>query len=383
MTVEYESEQSDQGTSVSDFNDGDLIGGNGSRSEKDQSDFYVFAHNCTGHVPSFFANVGTIRFITPQLDRLPASLRCEWKISVESNLYLSVNFLDFQLFGPCTFSNMVIREGSHRSSSKVAELCSDSEPRPVHSKHNVMYFQLYVEKLARFPEITLRFQASEEPNFPTMHVHFDTNTSGYITSPGYDGVSFHQTFLDHSYTLRVPLQHVVMLSFSRFHLESSDGCVDDYLSLYAVYDATNASLVWRKCGTAVIHTAVFYTSLLFHLHVETSRRVGFKALFSFHHSHLAPRQLDSGQFDCTSPSYNLFRQHLACNLVPECDSGKDEQGCPHDTEACDGQLQLGTKCYRFVSWTREASWNQASRECQRTGATLVTLKTSREWSAVS
>ncbi|KAL8613107.1 hypothetical protein ACOMHN_035048 [Nucella lapillus] len=47
-----------------------------------------------------------------------------------------------------------------------------------------------------------------------------------------------------------------------------------------------------------------------------------------------PLRLKNGLFDCSTPFYETFKQHLECNLITECENGEDERDCPSTSDSC-------------------------------------------------
>ena len=73
------------------------------------------------------------------------------------------------------------------------------------------------------------------------------------------------------------------------------------------------------------------------------------SLSSTQRTKLPPRQ-GSGLYNCSVGDYWKFRQHLDCNLVVECEDGRDETAhCPFSSPACHGWIAFRNKCYTFVS----------------------------------
>ena len=69
--------------------------------------------------------------------------------------------------------------------------------------------------------------------------------------------------------------------------------------------------------------------------------------FSLLKMEAAPKLASEGKFDCSSPTYEDFKEHLRCNLRTECEYGEDELGLYRSTEClvflplhkfCDGVL---------------------------------------------
>ncbi|PVD27185.1 hypothetical protein C0Q70_12339 [Pomacea canaliculata] len=92
---------------------------------------------------------------------------------------------------------------------------------------------------------------------------------------------------------------------------------------------------------------------------------------------------DSGLWNCSVPHYNTFKQHLECNLEPECHGGEDEgPHCPYSSPACNGSVAIGNKCFISLKSSGFMSWPSSSRECRSRGGNLANIKTKQEQDAL-
>ncbi|PVD27184.1 hypothetical protein C0Q70_12338 [Pomacea canaliculata] len=88
---------------------------------------------------------------------------------------------------------------------------------------------------------------------------------------------------------------------------------------------------------------------------------------------------DSGLWNCSVPHYNTFKQHLECNLEPECHGGEDEgPHCPYSSPVCNGSVAIGNKCFISLKSSGFMSWPSSSRECRSRGGSLANMKTKQE-----
>jgi hypothetical protein len=104
---------------------------------------------------------------------------------------------------------------------------------------------------------------------------------------------------------------------------------------------------------------------------------GFKMLFSFHTDTDKPVPDESGLWDCSSPSYELWKQHVACNLITECQHSEDELGCGFTSPQCRGAIAYGDRCYQFHVQQTPLSWEDARSACVSRSGDLASFYTYR------
>ena len=239
------------------------------------------------------------------------------------------------------------------------------------------------------PAFKIEFESFKEDVRKGLSVQFSTPQTGDISQWGYDGMKSYLCFTRASYTLHVPENHVVMLSFSRFHMLNfwSDCPTGKGLSLYSLNRTGGATLIFIKCGQPeIIPAEVYNSSLRFHFETGTNcplGATGFKALFSFHPTSQTPQKLSSGLFNCSTPVYSTFKQHLDCNLEAECEGNEDEgEHCSFSSPLCKGRVSSGGKCFSYIDWKRLISSHGAQRECELLSGDLAMMKTESEWESV-
>ncbi|KAK7098670.1 hypothetical protein V1264_002917 [Littorina saxatilis] len=209
--------------------------------------------------------------------------------------------------------------------------------------------------------------------------------SGYMTSPGYDGISRLPWGVDVTKELTVPDGHVVMISFQRV-----DVCSPKFRPRSPPLEL---SIVGSKQKATDFSSAGVYktSAVAIRLHVDRcvkkSTRTGFNMSFSFHPVTETPPKLGNGLFDCSVAYYSAFRHHLDCNLRTECQDGRDEtHHCPYSSVACKGKVASGNKCLVHVSRTVLADlkpwlpnpYDGFRSYCRHLGGNLVTIKSLAE-----
>ena len=265
--------------------------------------------------------------------------------------------------------------------------CKGDNPQPLLSSTNQVRTSLFVEANAYFPLLSVSYAVTSPGRHPKMAISVTSPSSGYVTSPGYDGVARYAPYVNSFHRLSVPGGHAVMVSFPRFHLQrpGAGGCYD-YLRVYVLPGGGGDSRVLRDthCGQRAVPPSVYGSSLSLHFHSDyKTQRLGFKLLFSFHPRDAAPQRAPrSGLLACDTPAFAAFRDHVACNYVTECQRGEDEAPgqCPRSSDACRGAVRYGSTCYMYFS-RRWLSWDEAAEECRRRNASLAGFKTAAELAA--
>ncbi|PVD27155.1 hypothetical protein C0Q70_12309 [Pomacea canaliculata] len=246
---------------------------------------------------------------------------------------------------------------------------------------NQIFFQ--IRTVNAIIEFKIRFTANDEDFRMMLPLVSTSPTSGYVTTWGFDENRRHPCFMNASRTVHVPPNHVVMVSFyiDIHSYERMNLCSMISIQLYEINHG-NLSLKMEICYNSVVPTLVLIHSIQvrFYAHICFGR--GFKMSFSFHTVNESPVKLDSGLWDCSVPHYSKFKQHLECNLEPECHGGEDEgPRCFFSSFACNGSVAVGNKCFSSFKSKGYSTWSSASRECRNRGGNLGNTKTKQERNA--
>ena len=247
-----------------------------------------------------------------------------------------------------------------------------------------------IERPTALPDFRVVFTSTAEPPWSRMTPVFTSPVSGFITSPGFDVTRPYGPFLDASYNLSIPEEHVLIVSFPHFDLAIPPHFfpVDDVVKLSVVNPDGVVEEEYSHNETGYIPPYVFRSATLVIQFITGNsaswlrHNSGMNVSFSFHPLSAAPRRLDSGLFDCAVPHYHSFKQHVHCNLESECEGGEDEGGhCPFSSPACRGLVDAGEKCFLSVDSDDELPWEAARGDCRRRGGDLAMMKTPEEWEA--
>ncbi|MCJ8728547.1 hypothetical protein PDJAM_G00005700 [Pangasius djambal] len=203
---------------------------------------YVSINASTDCSRVFTAPTGV--FTSPNYpNNYPNSRECIFKIIVEVNNQIMLNFTDFTLEGgsSCVFDYVEIRDGGFETSPLIGRYCSDQAPPLVLSHSNRLW---------------IKFRSDSSITYKGFSAHWDgtqtgcggslTTSVGSFTSPNYP-LPYHPN-AECYWHIKISAGSKIQLSFGDFHLESSTGCYYDYL---AVYDgnSTNARELARLCGS--------------------------------------------------------------------------------------------------------------------------------------
>ena len=374
----------------------------------------VSLKDCTGNGSTIYGTEGVVLSLQSNKDSLrqgPADdYSCEWRIVVPEGRYVVLTADILGSGGHCkSKSGLLISTWEPESEDpslfsgrpfllRCAVLLSKSPTffrRSRAIQFSVLsYFGINLAAALQdrsdiptdLPDFKVVFSSTTEQLWTQMSPVFTSPASGFMTSPGFDAIRPYGPFLDASYNLSIPEEHVVMVSFPYFALIDLPG---HFVKLSVVnrddvVEEEHSHAKTQYIPPYVFHSAtvvVQFVSRNIDNYAELAR--GMNLSFSFHPVTAAPRRLDSGLFDCSvSAHYASFEQHVHCNLEPECEGGEDEGGhCPFSSPACRGWVEAGGKCFFPVDSDGALSWEAAQRGCERRGGDLAMMKTPEEWEA--
>ncbi|KAK7474595.1 hypothetical protein BaRGS_00034179, partial [Batillaria attramentaria] len=235
------------------------------------------------------------------------------------------------------------------------------------------------------PRSTLEAGAKKE-----LELHFTSNVSGYIQTPGWNenGETTYFSHMKSVVQVEVPHNHKVLISIHHVDIEASDGpgCAFDSLVLYARFTQFYTHTIWNVCGSRYPSPELFGARTFFVEFVtdRSTEMTGFRLHFSFHEVSALPEQLPGGKWNCSGQNWVNFQQHFLCNLVTECAGAEDEQNCSYATDLCGpGLISVAGGCYSLVLPYKEVTWDEASRGCLSREQRLASLNTFDKWRDVT
>ncbi|XP_066539114.1 cubilin [Hoplias malabaricus] len=178
-------------------------------------------------------------------ENYPMSRECTYKIIVEINMQIMLNFTDFQLEGgsSCPFDYVEIRDGGFETSPIIGRYCSDQAPPLVISHSNRLWIKFRSDSSVTFKGFSAHWDGTQTGCGGTL-----TTSVGSFTSPSYP-LPYHPN-AECYWHIKVNAGSNIELRFEDFHLEASSDCYFDYL---AVYDgnSTNARELAKLCGNQI------------------------------------------------------------------------------------------------------------------------------------
>ena len=361
------------------------------------ADVKLFYENCSFFsYQHLFYEKGRVYGMFGDLSHISARSWCKWCLHVPEgfeHMYVLITMPQEPCFGDHALH--ISSSPSRLRSPEYIFTCNAARRQILGEAKQDLYFtfitRLYqiigrnvsgVEK--ENPMFVIQFDAYKVDVRKHLSISYDTSQTGHITQWGYDETIYYLCTNNASHVLMLPNGHVVMLSFPRFDMPPMfNDCPHAGLWLHSVNDMQNLTLIAHYCGQLAIPTDVFATSLLFHFKTQKKCKhggFGFKAFFSFHPMSSKPQKLEKGFFNCSAPTYHMFKKHLECNLQYECTGHRDEgEHCPYSNKHCKGLVSSGKKCYSYVGLDNDISFYAAQKECLRRNADLAMMKTESEW----
>lgn len=209
---------------------------------------YVSFNATTDCGETFNSPVGS--FTSPNYpDYYPNSRDCIFKIIVQINMQIMLNFTNFELEGSppsCNFDFVEIRDGGYETSPFIGKFCADQRPPVLVSHSNRLWIRFHSDA-----SVTHRGFIAHWDGTQTGCGGMLTTASGAFSSPNYP-LAYHPN-AECYWNIRTSQGSQLQLSFSDFHLESSSTCLYDYL---AVYDGNSSSTpeLAKLCGSQLPST---------------------------------------------------------------------------------------------------------------------------------
>ncbi|PVD27186.1 hypothetical protein C0Q70_12340 [Pomacea canaliculata] len=314
---------------------------------------------------------------------------CVWSVEVP-NGYLVSSYVLF-LFDPCLVGVTVTVINNSKKCPKLLYACAYHNVRRgtafAVSGLNQQTFS-FEDKLQNAPfslEFQVHFEAVESSVLYTLPIVFTSPKSGYVTSYGFEEGKPYPCGINATRQISAPDGLVMMISFTKVLLDVSNVVFNgnDVLKVYRINDK-GSLVLWKNLRGQMKSSASVETNILLHFEEKPPNYgFGFQMFFTFHPSSQAPLLLNSELWNCSVPHYNSFKQHLECNLEPECQGGEDEgPHCPFSSPACNGSVAVNNKCYRYVKNNSSSSWNGLVEQCKKLGGNVASMKSKEEWDAM-
>ncbi|KAM9333329.1 LOW QUALITY PROTEIN: cubilin [Pholidichthys leucotaenia] len=174
----------------------------------------------------------------------PHSRDCIFKIIVQINMQIMLNFTDFDLEGyppSCIFDFVEIRDGGYETSPLIGKFCGSERPPVLVSHSNRLWIRFRSDAYLTYRGFIAHWDGTQTGCGGVLTTH-----SGGLSSPNYP-LPYHPN-IECYWSIRTSQGSLLRLSFSDFHLETTTSCSYDYL---AVYDgnSSSASELAKLCGS--------------------------------------------------------------------------------------------------------------------------------------
>ena len=325
------------------------------------------------------ADHGTVLVVLRETNEfnLRASITCSFRLLAPPGKFLVVSF--DEMFHPSDLSLMAVVQDCYKASSIYGAYFTQERPPDLYSSTNCMKFYITARAYLQ-RQVLFRFTSNTSPL--VLSLTFLTERYGFVTTPLFDKV--HANYPPGLKASTMIMLHrnysSIMISFETLVLTEEKNCI-------TFFEATNSTsddnVLFKVCHTDLVESHLFRTSLKIEF-VSAPRfpAIGFKMRFSFHTQEDEPRISSNGRYNCTSANYELFKQHVECNLFTECKNNEDESDCSYTSVACKGAVAYGSRCYSYVIWMKSLTWNEAYQECLLRNSDLVSLNTIEETKAI-
>ncbi|XP_069007315.1 cubilin [Embiotoca jacksoni] len=177
-------------------------------------------------------------------DYYPNNRDCIFKITVQVNMQIMLNFTSFILEGSapsCSFDFVEIRDGGYEVSPLIGKFCADQGPPVLVSHSNRLWVRFRSDSMFTRRGFFAHWDGTQTGCGGTL-----TTPSGGFSSPNYP-LPYHPN-VECYWTIRTNQGSQLQLSFSDFHLESSSSCDFDYLEVHDGNSSSAPELV-KLCGS--------------------------------------------------------------------------------------------------------------------------------------
>uniref|UniRef100_A0A3P8SX64 Cubilin n=1 Tax=Amphiprion percula TaxID=161767 RepID=A0A3P8SX64_AMPPE len=228
---------------------------------------YVSLNASTDCGESFTSPTGS--FSSPNYpDFYPTSRDCIFKITVQVNMQILLNFTDFDMEGAppaCNFDFVEIRDGGYETSPLIGKFCGTQKPPVLVSHSNRLWVRFRSDAIVSMRGFTAHWDGTQTGCGGVL-----TTATGALSSPNYP-LPYHPN-AECYWTIRTSQGSRLLLSFSDFHLEASISCSYDYLAVYDGDSSSDPELA-KLCGNQ-LPSAINSSSNELYLKLRADHTVG-------------------------------------------------------------------------------------------------------------
>ncbi|XP_069787318.1 cubilin [Narcine bancroftii] len=279
---------------------------------------YDTLHASTVCREEFFDSTGT--FTSPNYPNgYSIYQECIYVITVEDNKQILLNFIDFKVGGykTCTSAYVEIRNGGYETSPLVGQYCGTKAPPLIVSHSNRLWIKLKSDNIFQYYAFMAHWNGTLTGCGGTI-----TTVTGSFTSPNYPMP--YSNNAECSWLIQASAGSVIELQFEQFSLDSSTGCIADYLTIYNGIEV-NSNILATLCGNHIPASILSSKNNMYiKLRTDNSRTAGgfFAKYRQICHGMIIANQskgiLESTNFPQPYPSYqdcNWTIQTTAGNII--------------------------------------------------------------------
>ena len=281
--------------------------------EKDAGYFVINPTACAANdSPTISTSIPTTLEILTNANSVSHDILCHWNIRVPDKKIVNVTI------------DQLVMEEDERNGTQTLDICVENYVN-VKRVFNVsvlrnksvsftsassLSFRFRGHDLHLPSAVTFRFLVQPGSGVQDLPVVWLTDTDGYVTSPGFDGMhGLYPPGYDGTFDLHILDYQSVFIKFTHFDLEpgKDDGdCYYDYLD----FRVTALNQAWRKCGQQDILSRVYRSSITFSFHTDDLLQfTGFKMMYAILPKSQGPQELSDNLYRCSSTT-SLFQFNL-------------------------------------------------------------------------
>ena len=277
--------------------------------EKDAGYFVINPTACAANdSPTISTSIPTTLEILTNANSVSPDILCHWNIRVPEKKIVNVTI------------DQLVMEEDERNGTQTLDICVENYVN-VKRVFNVsvlrnksvsftsassLSFRFRGHDLHLPSAVTFRFLVQPGSGVQDLPVVWLTDTDGYATSPGFDGMhGLYPPGYDGTFDLHLLDYQSVFIKFTHFDLEpgKDDGdCYYDYLD----FRVTALNQAWRKCGQQDILSRVYRSSITVSFHTDDFLQLtGFKMIYAILPRSQGPQELSDNLYRCSSTTSPL------------------------------------------------------------------------------